>query len=160
MTSTSHALVSAAIAVAVPNPEVSLPLAFFSHFIMDAVPHWDFGTNWRSRSKLATGAIAIADTILGFTLAYFLFAWKVDVWILFAAVALGNLPDWLEAPYYIFFAKNQLKTNGLSKRAGLWETLTYRIYKIENIFHNKAEYPLGVITQILTVGFFLILLRV
>ena len=106
MTSTAHALVSGAIVAAVPNPALSLPLAFLSHFIMDAVPHWDFGTNWRSRSKSATGAIAIIDTVLGFTVAYFVFGGKVDLWLLFAAVALGNLPDWLEAPYYIFFAEN------------------------------------------------------
>jgi hypothetical protein len=158
MTSTAHALVAGAIVAAVPNPELSLPLAFASHFIMDAVPHWDFGTNWRTRSKSATGAIAIADTILGFTVAYFAFGGKVPLPIFLCGIALGNLPDWLEAPYYIFFARNRSKTNGVSKRAGFWETLTYRIYKTENVFHNKAGYPLGVITQIATVAFFLLLL--
>jgi hypothetical protein len=156
MTSTAHALVSGAIAAAVPNPVLSMPLIFVSHFIMDAVPHWDFGTDWRSRSKLTTGAIAICDTILGFTVAYFMFAWKVDVLVLLAAVFIGNLPDWLEAPYYIFFAKNYVK--GVKKRAGFWEKLTYRIYKTENIFHNKIDFPLGIYTQIVTVAFFLLLL--
>jgi hypothetical protein len=158
MTATAHALVSGAIAASVQNPQISLPLAFTAHFIMDAVPHWDFGTNWRSRAKSLTGAIAIFDTVLGFTVAYFVFGGKVDFWLLMASVAAGTLPDWLEAPYYIFFAKNQSKSNSISKEAGFWEKLTYRIYKIENMFHNKTGYPLGVITQIGTVVFFLLLL--
>src|SRR5512135_368108 len=137
MTATAHALVSGAIVAAIPDPRISLPLALASHFIMDAVPHWDFGTNWRSRSKTATGLIAVADTILGFTVAYFAFGGKVGLPILVSAVALGNLPDWMEAPYYIFFAKQH--KNGPPENAGGWEKLTYRIYKMENRFHSKAQ---------------------
>lgn len=156
MTATAHALVSAAIAAAVPNPAVSLTLAFTSHFIMDVIPHWDFGTNWRSRSKSATGLIAILDTIIGFTLAYFLFSGKVSTPLIFAAVAMGNLPDWMEAPYYIFFASQ--KKEQLTDTAPFWEKVTYNIYKIENVFHTKAQYPFGLITQVLTVLFFFALL--
>jgi hypothetical protein len=156
MTATAHALVSGAIAASVRNPSLALPLAFFSHFIMDAVPHWDFGTNWRMRSKATTGMIAIFDTLLGFTVAYFIYGGKVPLWILLGTVALGNLPDWLEAPYYLFFAKPDSK--GPTASSGFMEKLTYRIYKTENIFHSKAQYPLGVLTQIATVGFFLFLL--
>lgn len=156
MTATAHALVSGAIAASIPNPALSLPLAFASHFFMDTVPHWDFGTNWRVRSKMTTGAIAIADTLLGFTVAYFIFGGKVNIPVLFAAVSLGNLPDWLEAPYYIFFARPDKKT--LTKEAGFWETLTYKIYKAENIFHTKTQAPLGIITQFVTVAFFFLLL--
>lgn len=157
MTATAHALVSAAIAAAIPNPALSLPLAFTSHFIMDVIPHWDFGTNWRDRSKSQTGMIAIIDTLIGFTVAYFLFAGKVSTPILLAAVTLGNLPDWMEAPYYIFFAKH--KKDYSQETAGFWETVTYRIYKMENIFHTKAQFPFGVITQLATVAFFFLLLR-
>ncbi len=158
MTATAHALVAGAIVAALPNhPELALPLAFTSHFIMDAVPHWDFGTNWRMRSKFTTGSIAILDTVLGFTVTYFVFGGKVPLLILLAAMILGNLPDWFEAPYYIFFAKN--KGSGPKKDAGFWERLTYGIYKTENVFHAKAQYPLGLITQVVTVGFFILLLH-
>jgi hypothetical protein len=158
MTATAHALVSGAIAASIPNPQYAIPLAFTAHFIMDAVPHWDFGTNWRSRPKAITGAIAITDTVLGFTVAYFMFGGKVDLWPLAATVAAGTLPDWLEAPYYMFFAKNQSQINTLSKNAGLWEKLTFKTYKTINTFHNKTTFPFGVATQIATVLFFLILL--
>ena len=33
-------MAGAAIASAIPNPAISLPLAFGSHFVMDRVPHW------------------------------------------------------------------------------------------------------------------------
>jgi hypothetical protein len=157
MTATSHALVSGAIVAAIPDPLVSLPLVFASHFIMDAVPHWDFGTNWRDRSKSETGLIAILDTIVGFTVTYFVFGGKVELPLLMLAMTLGNLPDWLEAPYYIFFAKQNKKT--LSEGASFWERLTYRIYKMENVFHTKAQFPFGLVTQVATVAFFLLLLR-
>lgn len=158
MTATAHALVSGAIVASIPDPNFALPLVLASHFIMDAVPHWDFGTNWRSRSKSATGAIAILDTIIGFTVTYFVFGGKVALPILGLAVIIGNLPDWLEAPYYIFFARQNKKSP--SDSAPFWERLTYNIYKIENIFHTKALYPFGLFTQIATVAFFLLLLSV
>lgn len=157
MTATAHALVSGAIAASIPNPLLSIPLSFLSHLVMDTVPHWDFGTNWRSRTKSKTGAVAITDTILGFSLAYFLFSGKAEnAGVLWACMIAGNLPDWLEAPWYMFFAKSD--TKGPASRAGFWEKLTYRIYKTENVFHAKAQAPFGIITQIATVGFFLLLL--
>lgn len=158
MTATAHALVSAAIYRAIPNPAIAIPLAFASHFIMDAIPHWDFGTEWRSRSKMSTGGLAIAETVLGITVAYFLFQGKGNNLQLLATIAAGELPDWMEAPWYIFFASHQKQRPG--PHAGFWEKLTYRIYRIENVFHTKAGYPFGVITQVLTVAFLLTLLYV
>lgn len=157
MTATAHALVSAAIAASIPNPLLSIPLAFVSHFVMDAVPHWDFGTNWRTRAKAKTGAVATLDTILGFSLAYLLFAGKVESVTLFLTMIAGNLPDWMEAPYYIFFATQ--KKRRPTKNARFWERLTFDIYKIENVFHAKAQAPLGIVTQIITVVFFFVLLQ-
>jgi len=157
MTATAHAIVAGAIAASIHNPSTAYPLAFFSHFFMDAIPHWDFGTNWRMRKKSTTGIIAIADTVLGFTVAYLLFGGKVSLLPLLICVALGNLPDWLEAPYYIFFAKRGEKHS--VQNAGFLEKLSYRIYKTENMFHTKAGFPFGVLTQIATVGYFLFLTR-
>lgn len=156
MTATAHAFVSAAIARAVPNPYLALPLAVCSHFIMDTVPHWDIGTDWRTRSKKATGIMAIAETLLGITLAYFLFRGKVETPLLVSTIIAGELPDWLEAPWYIFYAgKHKKESNG---SAGFWERLSYRIYRRENIMHSKAKLPFGIVSQVVTVGFFLLLL--
>lgn len=157
MTATAHALVAGAIYRAIPNPMLSVPLACASHFIMDAVPHWDLGTAWRSRSKKMTGILAIAETVLGITVAYFLFHGKGSGIPLLATIVASEIPDWLEAPWYIFFAHQNKHAPG--PHAGFWETLTYRIYRLENVFHAKAGFLFGVATQIVTVAFFLLLLN-
>lgn len=157
MTATAHALVAGAIASKFGDPATAGTLAFVSHFVMDSIPHWDIGTNWRNRTKRVTGTLAIADTLIATTVAYFLFKGNVALPTLAVAVVAALIPDWLETPWYIVFARQ--KKLEPSKHAGFWEKLTYRIYKLENIFHAKTQFPLGALTQAATVLFFLILLR-
>ncbi len=156
MTSVSHALVGASIAATVPDPLLAGGLILASHFLMDMIPHWDFGTNWRKRSKISTGVIAVSDTVLGFTLAYLLFGGKVSFIPLTLAVSLSVLPDWLETPWYIFYARQDKQAPG--KNASLFERLAFSVYRIENMFHTKAQYPFGLLTQVFTVAFFVLLL--
>ena len=150
-------LVAGAIATKFSDPATATILALTSHFIMDSVPHWDFGTNWRARPKHVTGALAIAETVIGFTVAYTVFAEKVAVPLLTLAMIASVLPDWLETPWYIFFANHKKKTP--ATHAGFLEKLCFGIYKVENVLHTKAGFPFGVITQIATVAFFLLLLK-
>lgn len=157
MTATAHALVAGAIATRFPDPLAASILAFGSHYIMDSVPHWDFGTNWRARPKTMTGIFAIADTLNAFTVAYILFAGKVGVVPITVVTIASLLPDWLETPWYIFFAHQKKHAPG--PRAGMWERLAYLAYKIPNAFHAKAQFPLGLFTQIATVAFFWVLLK-
>lgn len=157
MTATAHALVAGAIASKFPDPLTASSLAFTSHFIMDAIPHWDMGTHWRLRGKFTTGVLAIGETILGITVAYLVFGGKVGLPLLAIAVFLSLLPDWLETPWYIFFAS--ATHNKPKKNASFWERLTYRVYKLENVFHAKANFPFGLLTQIITVVFFFALLK-
>jgi hypothetical protein len=49
MTAANHALTGAAIAAVVKQPLLALPLAFISHFVCDALPH--FGIDMKFRSK-------------------------------------------------------------------------------------------------------------
>lgn len=157
MTATAHALVAGAIVSRFTDPLTASLLAFGSHYIMDSVPHWDFGTNWRGRSKALTGALAIADTVCAFTVAYILFAGKVGVVPVAMVTIAALIPDWAETPWYIFFAHPQKHEPG--PRASMWERLAYTMYKFPNIFHAKAQFPLGLFTQIATVAFFWILLK-
>ncbi len=156
MTATAHALVAGAIASKFSDPLTASVLSFISHFVMDTVPHWDVGTNWRSRSKLTTGIFALAETFAGISLAYFFFSQKAPLPTLTLSIVASILPDWLETPWYIFFANQKKHKPG--KRASAIERLAFRIYKLENVFHTKAQYPLGVATQIGVVAFFLLLL--
>lgn len=41
MTATNHAITGALIGLAVSNPAIAVPLAFVSHFALDALPHYD-----------------------------------------------------------------------------------------------------------------------
>ena len=156
MTSTAHALVAGAIARHFSDPITASILAVCSHYIMDSIPHWDFGTNWRGRPKHYTGAIAITDTLIGFVASYMVFGRWLPFGLWATTVIFSVLPDWLETPWYIFYA-NQ-KKHAPKKNAGLLENFTYSLYKIPNVFHSKAPFPLGVLTQIVTVGFFIVLL--
>lgn len=157
MTATAHALVAGAIATKFTDPATASLLALTSHFIMDAVPHWDVGTNWRLRHKNTTGLLAIIETLIGILIAYYFFGNRAAFPLLSLSIFFSLLPDWLETPWYIFFAHQ--KKREPAKNAGFFEKLSFRIYKTENAFHTKAQFPFGVITQIATVAFFLILLQ-
>lgn len=41
MTAPNHALTGAIIGLSIANPVLALPLAFLSHFVCDAIPHYD-----------------------------------------------------------------------------------------------------------------------
>ncbi len=157
MLATVHALVGGAIASKVPDPTTGAALIVTSHLIMDCIPHWDFGTHWRKRPKYITGIISIADTLIGITVAYMVFGGKVATPYLAIAIILSVLPDWLETPWYIFFAN--AKKHKPAKTAGFLEKFAFHIYKLESIFHSKTEFPLGLITQVVTLAFFLLLLK-
>jgi hypothetical protein len=158
MTATAHALVAGALAARFANdPVTAMALALTSHFVMDSIPHWDFGTNWRSRPKKATGIYAIGETAFGIACSWFFFGAQAPMWLWTAAVLMSVLPDWLETPWYIWYANAKKHEPG--PRAGAMERLSFAFYKIPNVFHAKAQLPLGLITQVVTVGFFLILLK-
>lgn len=156
MTSTSHALVGGAIANAFTDPILAGALALTSHYIMDSIPHWDFGTNWRERPKYITGMIAIIDTVFGIGISYAIFGRSLPLTLWASTVVLSLLPDWLETPWYICFANNTKRVP--QKHASLFEKFAYSLYKIPNVFHTKAQLPLGIVTQVATVAFFIVLL--
>lgn len=157
MTATAHALVSGAIASRFTDPATASLLALTSHFVMDSIPHWDFGTNWRDRPKHKTGMFAIVETTVGVAVSYYFFGRHLPLVLWASAVFFSLIPDWLETPWYIFFAHQ--KKHGPSNHAGVLERVAFAFYKIPNVFHSKAQLPLGVITQVATVAFFLFLLK-
>jgi hypothetical protein len=115
MLETPHALVGAAIAAKIPNPVISLPLAFASHFILDMVPHWNphLNTELKTFGKISkrTNSIIVTDVLLALvsgSLMAFLFSDSTPhtINILLGAFA-GVLPDLLEAPYYFFKSKSK-----------------------------------------------------
>ena len=156
MMATAHTLVAGAIAFSVRDPILAPTLSLASHFLLDSIPHWDFGADWRNRTKYATGTFAIIDTLFGLTLAYVLFEKITHPSVLIPSLIYSLIPDWLEAPWYIFFANP--KRIGPKPYATILEKISYYFYKLTNFAHTKAPFPWGFITQIATVIFFLLLL--
>lgn len=152
----AHTLVAGAIASRVSDPILAPALSITSHFVLDSIPHWDFGADWRKREKWVTGIVAIADTVIGFWLAYHFFGNAVPPMLLAACLVFSVFPDWLEAPWYIFFADP--KRIGPKKNASAMERASYWFYKSTNRAHTKGSLPWGILSQIATVAFFLLLL--
>ena len=68
MTATGHAIIGTVIAAKVGNPALAIPLAIASHFIADAIPHWDIATHRKEKTKSNLILEAFSDVLLGFVL--------------------------------------------------------------------------------------------
>ena len=143
MTATAHALIGASLAVKVANPAIGIPLAIISHFIADLVPHWDAGTNHRQKSMMRVRFEATLDVLLGFALVVILFRnfAQTNPVYLFSMVIAAQLPDWIEAPSWMF---------GFKVLPFSW---------LDWLGHNlqsRAQLPWGLVTQIVVVGLMLL----
>src|SRR3990167_1274917 len=137
MTATAHALIGASIAVKFVNPIIGIPLAIISHFVADLIPHWDAGTNHRQKSVIRLKIEAAIDVILGFVLVFVIFRNLVDPVYLFTMVIAAQLPDWIEAPSWMF---------GFKVPPFSW--LDWLGHKLQ----SRAQLPWGLVTQIVVVG--------
>jgi len=144
MTATAHALVGGAIAASIPDPAIGLPLAALSHPLMDLIPHWDVGFNWRKTPKLRLFRDCVIDFTLGLVLAYLLFGQQAPLIYFAAAIFVSEMWDLFEAPYW--FLK--------------WDFPPFSwIYEFGHRIQNKAKPPLGIITQIIVVAGIILTLR-
>lgn len=132
MTETAHLVMGAAIASRVSNPILAAIFAVISHIILDIVPHWDTGTNWRNRPVKKTILYTAIDLGLGIAISFALFAKSTPLPYLLLVMFLSTLPDWLEAPYFFGY-----KIPPFSN-----------IYRIQHALHKKKQLPWGLITQV------------
>ena len=118
MTLTSHAIVGAALASAVPtHPLVAFSLGFCSHFLLDAIPHWDYHLNSMQEDKenplasdMKIGKSFLFDLckigldfLLGFVLAFLFFgrSGNAPANLTLLCGGLGAvLPDFLHFVYF------------------------------------------------------------
>lgn len=136
MTATAHALIGGAIAASTQNPVLGITASFLSHPLLDLVPHWDFGANWKKKSKIKLFLEASADLLVGIGLTYLIFGSRVDLWYLVAAVFVSEVWDLAEAPYWILG----------------WKIAPFKwIYAVQSKMQNKADLPLGILTQVIIV---------
>jgi hypothetical protein len=109
MLETPHVAVGAAIATAVANPALSLPLALGSHFLLDRIPHWNPHTYTETEKygKLSKISLFIASTdtflalVLGLSIAYSFNPNLQKMIIIITACFLSVLPDLIKSPFYL-----------------------------------------------------------
>lgn len=107
MLSITHATTGAFIATKIPQPLISIPLILVSHYIIDAIPHWDAGTGLSNGTKTPKQAFLaeIPDLFLAAALVILLFQLGKPLDLQSASGLapywggfVGLLPDFLEAP--------------------------------------------------------------
>ncbi len=97
MLSTPHLLVGAAIVKTIPNPVISLPLAFLSHFALDSEPHWDGSP--KAPFSLKTSSWIIVDYLIGSSLVLLLAVGLENQLLICFGAFLGTLPDFILGTY-------------------------------------------------------------
>lgn len=144
MTATGHAIIGTVIAAKFGDPTLAIPLAFTSHIVADALPHWDEGVGAKkSKNKIALEAVI--DVIVGFVISYFiifvLFP-QTNLIYAFLIILISQSLDWITAPYYLFGIK------------------PFKIfYKFQKLFDNPQDKPWGIINQITILAILVILAK-
>jgi hypothetical protein len=136
MTATGHAIIGTVIAAKFGNPALAIPIALGSHFIADALPHWDTGYHRNQKDKKSFFLQSAADVIIGFLASFAIvsvFFPATNLIYAFFIVLVAQAPDWLTAPY-LFFDMDLPPFN--------W------MYKIQKLFDSHLGMPWGVINQV------------
>jgi hypothetical protein len=102
----THAIVGAAIASFLPShPTIAFVLGFGSHFVLDAIPHWDYAISSASvnpkigapvtfdRALLRDVVVIGSDGLLGILGALLLFASSDGLWSILLGAFGAMLPD-------------------------------------------------------------------
>ncbi len=147
MTATGHALVGTIIAAKVGNPALAIPIALASHFLGDALPHWDTGYHRAQNSKRRFVITSTIDVLLGFVLSYFMlfiFFPSTNLGYAFLMIIMAQLPDWLTAPY-LFLNWN-------------FPPFTW-IYELQKKFDSSIGLPWGFVNQVVVVAALIFLVK-
>jgi len=148
----AHALTGGVIAYKVGNPWISLPLSFFSHFLLDLLPHWN---PHLSAEKKKFGYISkksfilvVIDCFIGLVLGLGV-AFKAPpdtqrTIIIILGCFIAILPDLIEAPFFFLNSKNQLLKrlvefqSKLQFNASFWPGIILQALYLLLLFHFIA----------------------
>lgn len=135
MTATGHALLGTIFAAKIGDPILLASVSFVSHFICDAVPHWDSGTHINKKTKTRLFWEAVADVLVGFTLSfilYFVILKQTSFQHVMIGIIFAQLPDWFSAPYFIL---------GIKLPLFKW------VEGIQVKINHRLDKPWGIVTQ-------------
>lgn len=142
---TPHTVAAVAIATVVKQPELALPLAFLSHFVLDCIPHWDplvekLRTGKFSGVRRKTLLFILIDFLIALDLGLF-FVWRalpdvVLATVIFLSAFLANVPDALLIPQ-VFLGKK-------------WSwAVSYG--RLHSRFQTRLSLPWGLLTQVVVI---------
>jgi hypothetical protein len=148
MTATGHALVGTVIAAKIGNPALAIPIALASHFLCDALPHWDTGHGRENQTKARFVTATVIDVLLSFILSYLLiilFFPTTNLLYAFLIIIICQLPDWLTVPYLFLNWK--------------FAPFTW-IYEIQKRFDSSIGLPWGFINQAVAIIALIVLAKI
>lgn len=156
MTLTTHAIIGAAVAkIFSANPLLAGVAAFASHFLIDAIPHWDYHPRSFTRDEtnplndnmeigphfLFDFIFIVFDALWGTVFSLLLF-WPTDMyqfWIIVAGAVLGILPD----PFQFLYWKTRVEPFITIQKFHIW---------IHSENKRLTDHPLmGMILQVVLV---------
>ncbi len=158
MTLTTHAITGAALASLTPNqPLVGFAVGFVSHFVLDAIPHWDYplASQKRDGDNPLNDDIVINkdfvkdlfiigfDGVIGLLLAclFYIYYLKYSALVILCGIVGATLPDALQ---FIQIKFKHEPFNTLRKFHIVW-------------IHSKTRLDsrpfLGILLQIIIIGF-------
>lgn len=145
MTATNHALTGVLIGLTVTNPAFALPLAFVSHFALDAIPH--FGNHPKFKhTSLAFFYMLVCDAAVASAVMLSLFIMQPSGYMLGIGCAIASMsPDLMWFPAYSRDFRHQVQ----KKRKNIFT-------KFHSII-QWSETPRGVYVEV--VWFFLAILQ-
>ncbi len=158
MTLTTHAIVGGAIVSLMPvHPLLGVCMAFASHFLLDAIPHWDYpirsasvnpeiaGPMKYDRALFADMVTIGADALLGIVLALILFTTQRSIILVLLGACAGILPDALQFAY-VRFPRQPLVS-------------LQRLHGWSHTSHKLSNPLLGVLSQFTFVVAFVVIVR-
>lgn len=104
MTGLNHGLTGAVIALAVKNPYIAVPMAFLSHFIVDIIPHWDYGIKNKAGTFSRKFNLLLTSDFLISVLAMIILAIlsPAHKWLIWACMIAAASPDLMWAYYRLY----------------------------------------------------------
>lgn len=113
MTATNHVLTGAVIGTVVGSPALAVPLAFASHFVLDALPHFGIheddtlkrNGHWLFRSVVITDTMLTIATLVLVPIAVHT---AVNAWAVLAAMLAALIPDLLWIPHFIHEVRHKV----------------------------------------------------
>ncbi len=117
MTATNHTVTGMVIATAVKTPWAAVPLAFASHFLLDAIPHFGNHPVINKRVQAFTVFLAADMAVAMSLLLSVLLLSPPGVWLIVACGIIAASPDLMWIPEYLaMISKRPVPKSGVIKK--------------------------------------------